>query len=129
MGQQASQLLTLSGSWSFGIDGGAQGTINLGVYVPAKALLIGFKCKTITLPTSGGAATFAFGLTGGTTSQLMAATAIGGLAAAGSWIRGVDLDANPLNIDAVAQVTMTIAVADATAGILQFQLLVCNLDR
>ena len=118
-----------AGLYNFDSDptAGAIGTINLGVHIPAFAVITGFWVTELTNVTSGGAATISFGTITtnsnpvvSTVNNLMVATAIAGFTA--QPLRGVDLDATPLRLLVPVDVTMSIAAAALTAGVLQFQI-------
>lgn len=115
------------GLYSFASDpsAGAIGTINLGVHLPAWAVITGFWVTELTNVTSGGSATLSFGtITTNSTSpvstvnNLMLATAIANYTA--QPLIGVDLNATPLRLLVPVDITMSIAVAALTAGQLQF---------
>lgn len=104
---------------------GAVGTINLGVHLPIFCQITGFWVTELVGITSGGAATLSFGtittdiaIPVSTVNNLMVATAIAGFTA--QPLRGVDLDATPLRLLNTTDITMSIAVADLTAGSLEF---------
>jgi len=106
---------------------GAIGTINLGVHLPAFAIISGFWVTEHTAITSGGAATLSFGTITtnsnpvvSTVNNLMAATAIAGFTA--QPLMGVDLFAAPLRILVPVDITMSIATAALTAGELSFEI-------
>lgn len=112
--------------YSFAVDGGAVSAINLGIFIPNNAIVTGFRVKTNTAPTSGGAATISFGFTG----NLVAFMVINGIAAfvAGETLSGVDLKANPLEMTATNQLVISIVTAALTAGILVASLDYVELD-
>lgn len=100
--------------YDFAVLGGAIATINLqNASVPNKAVVIGGFVDTITVPTSGGAATISLGLN--TTTDLKAATAFGsytGIVA----LTPVFTAATAVKATAQRTVTATIAAATLTAG-------------
>ena len=118
-----------SGLYNFLSDGsaGAIGTINLGVHIPAFAVITGFWVTELTAITSGGAATLSFGTITtnsnpvvSTVNNLMTATAIASFTA--QPLMGVDLYATPLRLLVPVDVTMSIAAFALTAGQLTFQI-------
>lgn len=100
--------------YDFATDGGAQGSINMGLFIPARSVIwFGF-ANVITALTSGGMATIAVGFSG-STGALITATAVA------SWsldaiLPGVDLPATPLKLTAIQQLQVTIATADLLTG-------------
>jgi len=100
--------------YDFAVDGGAASTIGLGVFIPNNAVFNSFFVKTVTAPTSGGAATISFGYTGDT-DAFMIVRAYGDFVL-GECLQGVDFGANPLEASAARQLAITIATAALTAG-------------
>ena len=117
-----------SGLYNFLSDStaGAVGTINLGVHLPAFAVITGFWVTELTAIT-GGASTLSFGTITtnsnpvvSTVNNLMLATAIASFTA--QPLVGIDLYATPLRLLVPVDVTMSIAGAALTAGQLQFEI-------
>lgn len=113
-----------AGEYLFANDGGATGAISTGVFVPALAIMVRFNVKTITAPTSGGAATIAFGFSG-STQALMVTTGFAAFVA-GQVQNGVDLNANPFmqstTFGNASEIIMTIGTAALTAGRFAFDI-------
>ena len=118
MGQLQTTLVSQAGLYDFAINGGAIGTINMGVYIPKFAIVTSFKVAVLTTFVGAGAV-IAFGLTPGTSQLLMVNSGVEQFTANAA-INGVDLSANPFLATDFLQVTMTISTAALTAGKLKF---------
>lgn len=114
-----SSFKTQYGQYSFATDGGAQGAISLGVFLPATSVIRSFSVVTRTAPVGVGA-TISFGFSG-SVQALMVTTGITAFVIATAMI-GVDLNASPLPLAAFSEVIMTIATANLTAGIINFEI-------
>jgi len=114
-----------SALYSFAVDGGAQSTIGLGIYIPNNSIITDFYVKTNTIP-AGASGTAAFGWTGDT-DVLMVVTGIAAFVA-GECLQGVDFNANPLETTDVREVAITIATTTWTAGILVVSVEYMELD-
>lgn len=112
-----------AGEYDFAKDGGAAGAISTGVYVPGLAIVHRFQAKVITAPTSGGAATLSFGISG-SVQALMVTNAIA-VFVINTVVPGVDLNANPLMLSttfgAAPEILLTIGTAALTAGRIAFE--------
>jgi len=110
------RLVHLQFRYTFAEQGGAQGTISLGAFVPSLCMLIGFWYRSTQTFTSGGAATVALGVSTIATTTFLPATAIASLAASGAVAAGADLQATPKYNPGAGEITITIGAADLTAG-------------
>lgn len=118
-----------SGLYNFLSDStaGAVGTINLGVHIPAFAVISGFWVTELTAITGGAGATLSFGTITtnsnpvvSTVNNLMTAQVVANFTA--QPLMGVDLFATPLRLLVPVDVTMSIAVNPLTAGQLSFEI-------
>lgn len=121
------QLGVAIGSYSFAVQGGAIGTINLrdgdgkALKLPANAIIKNVVIDVITAPTSGGSATIA--VTAVSSGDLLAATAIGSLTA--GRYQGIPDDATVADmIKLTSEKTLSIAVAVAALTAGKFNVLV-----
>lgn len=102
-------------NYDFTRDGGAIGTIGMGVFIPANAVLNLGHAKIITTCTSGGGATISVGWTGATTILINAAAVA--TFTAGAVVNGALLSIAPVTTGAVLrELAVTIGVAALTAG-------------
>lgn len=113
--------LALTGKWyyDFATDGGAIGAITLrGPKLPAGAIITNGVLYNTTAWTSGGSATISLGILTDDVAGIKAATAVATVGAAGPIaLIQTGAAANCSNITtAERDITMTIAVADLTAG-------------
>lgn len=118
-----------SGLYNFLSDGtvGAVGTINLGVHIPAFAVISGFWVTELTAITGGAGATISFGTITtnsnpvvSTVNDLMTAQVVANFTA--QPLMGMDLFATPLRLLVPVDITMSIAVNPLTAGQLSFEI-------
>jgi hypothetical protein len=100
-------------TYEFAVDGGAVGTLNLPVTLPAGAIIYGGMIDVDTDPTSGGSATVALGLN--TNTDLLAATAIASITGRVA-IVPVFTAASAVKLTAERTLKLTVAVAALTAG-------------
>ena len=107
-------------TYDFDTYGGAQGTIDLQLTIPAEAVILADMCfiKTTTIFTSAGAATVEIGLTGGN-DDIDGSRAY--TVAPYDSVLGIDYANPPVNILRLStsskNVTLTIGAADLTAGV------------
>lgn len=113
MARIAGSQKTIYGQYSFAIDGGAQSTIGLGVWLPVNSVIRGMIAIVRTAPVGAGAS-LSFGITG-STQALLVTTGVAAFLGNTS-VPGVDFDLNPLNVLAFSEVTITISGAALTAG-------------
>jgi hypothetical protein len=112
-------------TYSFAVDGGAQGLITpaTNVTIPNKAIIIGGIIDITTAFTSGGSATISCGTSAGSSAtSLKAATAVA------SWtgllaIVPVFTAATMVKMTAAGSITLTVATADLTAGIAEIKVI------
>lgn len=107
--------------YSFATDGGAISTITpvLTAAIPANAIMVGATINPTTAATSGGSATIAVGTSAGSsTTSILAATAVASFTT-DALINGVPVFATPRKMTAAGNVTVTIATATLTAGIIE----------
>ena len=110
--------------YNFAVDGGATSTITLAdnATLPDNAVIVGATINPTTAPV-GATATISFGtLAGSSTTSLLAATAIASFTL-DALINGVPTFAVPLKLTASGSITITIAVAALTAGVIEISLL------
>lgn len=106
-------------TYDFDVDGGAQGTIQMGKFLPDDALIF-HGMAFVTAACAGGGASIAVGVGAGTTALInTTGVASWGL---GAMLPGVDLPASPLRVTSGAsQMNMTISGANLTAGVFVYQ--------
>jgi hypothetical protein len=107
--------------FNFALDGGAISTIvpALNALIPANAILIGATINPTTAPLSGGAATIAVGTSAGSsTTSLLAATGKATFSI-DALINGVPTIAVPIKMTAAGNITVTVAAAALTAGVIE----------
>lgn len=110
-------------SYSFALQGGAIGTINLqasdgaACKIPGKALIVNAWVDVITTPTSGGSATLAFS-SGQTAADLLAATAKASVTGEVQGIPTMGTISTALKITGATDLNpyLTVATAALTAG-------------
>jgi len=114
------QLGVAIGNYSFAVQGGAVGTINLkdgdgkDLKLPANALIKNVVIDVITQPTSGGSATIA--VTAVSSGDLLAALAVGSFTGR---IQGIPDDAtvaDMIKLSSEKTISIAVAVAALTAG-------------
>ncbi len=112
--------------YSFAVDGGAQGLITPATtaVIPDNAIILGGMLNSTTALTSGGSATIAVGTSAGSSaSSIKAATAVASYSA-DALLAVVPLwtAATAVKLTAAGSITITVATADLTAGILEITL-------
>ena len=120
-----SVLRTARAIYSFATDGGAVSTITpVGtVALPDNAVIVAGTVNSTTACTSGGAATVAVGTSAGSsTTALLAATAVASFSL-DARINAVPTFATPVKLTAAGNVTVTIAAAALTAGVIEVTLM------
>jgi hypothetical protein len=120
--------------YDFDVSGGAQGTFTLFTVTGDVMVQLFGVCQTAL--TSGGAATVEVGITGNT-AALIAQTAFDDVDQYETW-QDAAPEANPGNVDAAmadffviangADVILTVATADLTAGVIDFDAFWCPLS-
>lgn len=107
--------------YSFATDGGVVGLITpaLTVTIPANAVIVGATINSTTAVTSGGAATVSVGTSAGSSAaSLLAATGKASFTT-DALLNGVPVFATPVKMSAAGSVTLTVATAALTAGIVE----------
>ena len=99
--------------WDFSVDGGAIGTVNMDVLLPADAIVTSGFIHVLTAVTSGGSGTLSFGLNSNV--DMLAATAVASLTA-NAVIPIVPTNAVPVRLTAERELKATVATAALTAG-------------
>lgn len=108
---------TFTALYDFAVSGGTVGTINLGSFFKPNTKFQNWNVFVLTGCTSGGSATVSFGLTGLTSVILLGATAIASLTTNDNITKTTAV----INIPSTgSELTMSIAVADLTAGKILF---------
>lgn len=110
--------------YDFAVDGGAVSTITpkKTVRLPKNAVIVGGTVDVTTSCTSAGSATIGVGTSAGSsTTALLAATAVASMGA--GLKNAVPVFATPVKLTAVGDVTVTIATAALTAGVIEVTLL------
>jgi hypothetical protein len=119
-------LRTAKAKYDFAVDGGAQGEITLAsnCTIPDNAIIIGGIINSTTACTSGGSATIAVGTSAGSSAtSLKAATAVASYSADALLATvPVFTAASAVKMTAAGQVTVTVATADLTAGVIEITL-------
>jgi len=108
-------------TYSFANDGGAVGLITpkINSSIPAKAMIVGSVLDATTTVTSGGSATIAAGTSAGSSAAaLLAATAYTSFAS-GDFVTGLGTFIAPVKLTAAGLITITVAVAALTAGVVE----------
>jgi len=110
--------------YNFAVDGGAVSTITPKVTasLPANAVIVGGTINSTTALLSAGSATLAVGTSAGSsTTALLGATAKASLSL-NALINAVPVFATPVKLSAAGNITVTIATAAATAGVVEVTL-------
>ena len=108
--------------YNFSTDGGAVGVITpaLNVTLPLHAILLGGILNVTTSCTSGGSATVAIGTSAGSSAtSLLAATAVASLGAGLIALVPLFSAATAVKLTAQGNVTLTVATAALTAGVIE----------
>lgn len=116
---------TAKAIYNFAVDGGAISTITPKVTasLPKNAVIVGGSINSTTAFTSAGSATLAVGTSAGSsTTAILGATAKASLSV-NALINAVPVWATPVKLSAAGNITVTIATATATAGIVEITLL------
>jgi hypothetical protein len=119
-----SSLLTFKARYQFSVDGGAVSTITPvdNVTIPNDTIIVGGTINSTTACTSGGAATIAVGLSaGGSTTSFLAATAVASFSA-DARLNSAATFAAPVKTTADGKITLTVATAALTAGVVEVTL-------
>lgn len=115
--------------YDFSVDGGVSGLITPGAaynsIIPANAIVIGGFLNVTTALTSGGSATISLGTSAGSSATaIKAATAVATYALnAILAVVPVFTAASAFKMSAAGSITLTVAVADLTAGVMEMNLL------
>ena len=110
--------------YDFATDGGTVGTITptLNVTIPNDAVIVGGTINSTTAA-AGATATIAVGTSAGSsTTSLLAATAVGSFTT-DAVLNSVATFAAPVKMTASGSITVTIATADLTAGVIEITVL------
>lgn len=104
--------------YDFAADGGAAGTIGMGVYIPNNCIVMFGYAKVTTALTSGGAMNASVGWTGDTAALI-------GVTAKADWsinavLEGVDLIVAMVEATANRELAVTIDTNDGTAGVFEY---------
>jgi len=111
--------------YSFAVDGGAISTITpaTNATIPDNAIIVGGTINSTTAATSGGSATIAVGTSAGSsTTSLLAATAVASFSADAK-LNSAATFAAPVKMTAAGSITLTVATATLTAGIIEVTVL------
>ena len=111
--------------YRFAKDGGAQGLIQplITASLPKNAVIVGSTINSTTTCTASGSGTMAIGTSAGSSaSSILTATAVASLGS-NSKVNGAATFAAPVKLSATGNVTVTIATADFTAGVVEITLL------
>ena len=111
--------------YSFAVDGGAQGLITpvSNATIPDNAIIVGGQINSTTAATSGGAATISVGTSAGSSAtSLLGVTAVASFSA-DARINSVATFAAAVKMSAAGSITLTVATADLTAGIIEVTVL------
>lgn len=111
--------------YSFAVDGGAMSTITpaTNATIPNDAIIVGGTVNSTSAATSGGAATIAVGTSAGSsTTSILGVTAVASYSA-DARINSVATFAAPVKMTAAGSITITVADATLTAGIIEVTVL------
>lgn len=111
--------------YSFAVDGGSVGTITpaTNATIPDNAVIVGGTINSTTAATSGGAATISVGTSAGSsTTSLLAATGYASFSA-DALLNSAATFAAPVKLTAAGSITITVATAALTAGIIEITVL------
>jgi len=120
-----SRLLVAKAVYSFTADGGEVSTITpvRTVTLPAGAVIVGATINTTTAVTSAGSATVAVGTSAGSAANsILTATAKASLTL-NALINGAATFAAPVKLSAAGSITVTVATAALTAGVVEVNVL------
>jgi hypothetical protein len=116
---------TAKAIYSFASDGGAISTITpkITASLPINAVIVAGTINSTTALLSAGSATLSVGTSAGSsTTSILAATAKASLSA-NALINAVPVFATPVKLTAAGNITVSIATAAATAGVVEITLL------
>lgn len=119
------ELRTGKAIYSFTTDGGAVSTITprKTFVLPKGAIIVGGTINSVTAGTSGGAATVSVGTSAGSsTTSLLGATAIASFSL-NALINSAATFAAPVKLSATGSITVTVATAALTAGVIEITVL------
>lgn len=111
--------------YSFAVDGGAVSTITpvKTAALPDNAVIVGGTVNASTAATSGGSATIGVGTSAGSsTTSILAATAVASFST-DALINAVPVFATPVKLTAAGNITLTVAAAALTAGVIEVTVL------
>ena len=120
-------LRTARARYSFAVDGGAVSTIQPGAsfnaVIPDNAIMVGCTINSTTACTSGGSSTISVGTSAGSgTASFLALTAVASFGA-DVLLNGLATFASPIKMTAAGSITISIAVANLTAGVIEVTVL------
>ena len=118
-------LRTARAKYSFAVDGGAISTITpvTTAVLPDNAIIVAATINATTALTSGGSATISVGTSAGSgTASIIGLTAVASYSA-DAVLNSVATFASPVKLSAAGSITISVAVAALTAGILEVTLL------
>lgn len=111
--------------YSFAVDGGTVSLITpaINAAIPDNAVIVGGTINSTTAATSGGSATISVGTSAGSgAASLLAATAVASFSV-DALLNSAATHAAPVKLTAAGSITLTVAVADLTAGIIEVTVL------
>lgn len=115
-------LASCHAKYDFSVDGGAVSTITpaTNCTIPTNAVIVSSTINSTTAVTSGGAATIAVGTaaTGGATTSFLAATGKASFTS-NALLAGAVTYAAPLKVTGAGAITLTVATAALTAGVIE----------
>ncbi len=114
-------LRTARAKYSFAVDGGLVSTITpvTNATIPDNAVIVGATINSTTAATSGGAATIAVGTSAGSsTTSLLGATGVASFTL-DALLNGAATFAAPVKLTAAGSITVTVATAALTAGVIE----------
>jgi len=111
-------------SYNFAVDGGAVSTITprLTTSLPAKAVIVGGTINSTTAFLSAGSATLSVGTSAGSSTTAILGTTAKATLSVNALINAVPTFAAPVKLTAAGNITVTIATAAATAGVVEVTL-------
>lgn len=124
-GNGLSALRTAKAIYRFSVDGGAIATItpSSGATLPNDSIIVGAHINSTTAATSGGAATISVGTSAGSSAaSILGATAVASFTL-DSIQAGLPTMAVPVKLTAAGNLTLTVAAATLTAGVIEVNVL------
>jgi len=121
----ATRLQIAKAIYRFAVDGGAQAEIvpKITAGLPKNAVIVGGTINATTACTSGGSATIAVGTTAGSAANsLLTATAVASFTT-NALINSAATFAAPVKLSAAGSISVTVATANLTAGVVEVTLL------